>query len=218
MPPTPRIEVKPTLLTLPPELTFYQITKHLPPASILNLALTCKQLSKLLADPYTWITQIEANYGAENVPHDESVSALETFKELSRTHRYATELGITWLNSTYWELVQMEDSISPQIAKLHNVCWLDVQATFQSVAEGTYIPYFRIQLSQVAYNNRMLDEVQFGIEVFDPPLPKVPEDSDVPPIPIYTAQQSLAHVLGENRGVLENGELGWVYLELGEFS
>ncbi|KAJ3175113.1 hypothetical protein HK101_010760 [Irineochytrium annulatum] len=132
---------------------------------------TCRAFRSIAEDPYLWLMLAEHRFGKEatrkRVAHlepPEDPAGAPDYKSLyidmlRRSQcAYADELGVAWMNGTFWRMVDTVPD-SPKVVSLRSVCWFDVQANLQNVAPGTYIPYFRILLGTRA---RGLERIELG--------------------------------------------------------
>ncbi|KAJ3298171.1 hypothetical protein HK104_011092 [Borealophlyctis nickersoniae] len=144
--------------SLPVELSVH-ILKYLHCTDVAQLARSSTHFALVCKDKYLWRLLLERRFGVASVPEDGD-KCREEFEILSRNAlcKPANLLGIIWGdNSTYWHI---SNGRRP-VARLHNVWWFDVTATFKGVLKGFYTPIVKVRLQ----SSREMSGIAFWAQV-----------------------------------------------------
>ncbi|OZJ04293.1 hypothetical protein BZG36_02573 [Bifiguratus adelaidae] len=138
-----------------PEEVLMLICRHVGPAELPTVALTCRALHRICQADLVWRDIIEDEFGPRVLDITEPLRGQKSFRDLfindlSRpiARSAVLDCDIAWKNSRhYWNMIPEETSVFGEAAYLRLVFWFDVNVIIRNVPPGEYDVEWRVRLA-----------------------------------------------------------------------
>ncbi|CDH52904.1 predicted protein [Lichtheimia corymbifera JMRC:FSU:9682] len=140
----------------------YIICSFLSGKDTINLAKCNHALQVALGDEYVWAQMTKTRFPKlyketlllDDVPRNWRKLYMEN-DQLRMS--VAKQMAITHVRLPYWQRLESKESMYEATARLHSVCWFDVNGILQGVPQGSYRVQWRMRVSLSARWNEPLD-------------------------------------------------------------